>query len=66
VEFDDEKKRVRIVPDIQNVYKKIDQLGDNSFNFEVHPEYGCWMLETVPKKPYSTLCKFGKPIEDIR
>lgn len=30
------------------------------------PEYGAWMLETVPSKAYPTICRYGDLISNIR
>lgn len=43
--------------------KKIE--GQN-LNFEVHAEYGSWMVESVPKKAYPTICRYGDLIDNIR
>ncbi|KRX08916.1 hypothetical protein PPERSA_09020 [Pseudocohnilembus persalinus] len=63
VKFDEKEKVVRLQVNQSQMKKKIE--GQN-LNFEVHAEYGSWMVESVPKKAYPTICRYGDLIDNIR
>jgi hypothetical protein len=31
----------------------------------IHEEYGSWMMELVPLKPFTTLCKYSEPFDEL-
>jgi hypothetical protein len=38
----------------------------SKIKFEIHPEYGNWMVETVPKQAYKTIHTFKEVIDCVR
>lgn len=38
----------------------------SSLKFDIHPEYGNWMVETVPRNAYKTIHSFKEVIECVR
>ena len=55
IQLDRANKRVRIVVDLEEVYKTVNGLEGDEVSFKIVPEYGAWMIETTPKEPYFTL-----------
>lgn len=65
VVFDHEKKTVKIVPGMKCIEKKMDKVW-SKLKFDIHPEYGNWMVETVPRQAYKTIHSFKEVLECVR
>jgi len=52
-----ETKEVKLQCDIQYIYNKFEEINKaQTQEFQIQPEYGAWMLETVPTSPFKYCC----------
>ena len=52
-----ETKEAKLQCDIQYIYKKFEEINNiQTQEFQIQPEYGAWMLETVPTNPFKYCC----------
>lgn len=65
IQLDHKEKKVKLLTDTAELYKKHNAEGEAK-NYEIHQEYGQWMIETTPKMAYSTLCSWQEAIINIR
>lgn len=65
VVLDKKNKTVKIQPNLKSFREKVNEI-DGQIPFSIHDEYGTWMIETVPKNAYPTICRYGDLIENMR
>ena len=59
-------KEAKIQCDISYVYKKFTEIAEKETQeFEIQPEYGAWMLETVPNLPFKYCCDLIPVIKNM-
>lgn len=64
--FDHEKKEIKLQCDIDYIYKKFAELNEKEGQeFQIQPEYGAWMLETVPTEPFKYCCDLVPVIRNM-
>ena len=59
-------KEAKIQCDISYIYKKFAEINEKETQeFEIQPEYGAWMLETVPNLPFKYCCDLVPVIKNM-
>lgn len=56
-------KKAQLQCDAVYIQGKFEKLEDQ--NFILHPEYGAWMVETTPKKPFQHCCHLDPIIKNM-
>ena len=64
--FDPERKEVKLQCNIDYIYKKFAEINkEQTQEFQIQPEYGAWMLETVPTLPFKYCCDFEPVLKNM-
>lgn len=59
-------KEVKLQCDIDYIYKKFEEINAKTLQeFQIQPEYGSWMLETVPMFPFTYCCDLNPVIKNM-
>lgn len=70
VQLDSAKKRVSVVTDgLEYLFELIAEARRDypqEVEFDVMPEYGAWMIETVPSSPYCTINNLDAVLSNLR